>query len=473
MTRHPKITTAIMAIAPALLAGVAAALVPAIPVFVGWGIVVAFALLCWRPMIGMVLIVLTYPFLAYEIPVGPLHIPPVDLVALATAVAVSVRFVWSWSRTGIRPMVELPPGALAFGMLTVVGMLSLVHTDNFFGSAKFLARPIMFGYLMFLVLPLHLLDAPQRLFRVFRAMGVIGVVAAAMGTWSLVLPVEPGALRRAVPVAIAGIAPLGTNHNLLAEVLVSVAPVGIALATLASGTMRRWMWAGTAWCVVIALATFSRNAWLALAVEGVVLLAAYAHAHGIAWRRVLGGMGVLVLMATMAVGVLSATGVAQSSNRNRLQLMTIAFEQFRAHPWIGGGTGTFLDAVRRDRWYMADFGRPLDAHGFVPKLLAETGMLGLAAYSGLLGAVLYTIARASLRVVHAPRWRLMVLALLASAVGSVAFQLFNTSYFVAKLWLPLGIAVATARLAQRSAGPMPSRSSERIEHPHLLRQLLS
>jgi hypothetical protein len=35
-----------------------------------------------------------------------------------------------------------------------------------------------------------------------------------------------------------------------------------------------------------------------------------------------------------------------------------------------------------------------------------------------------------------------------SSGGSIIFQLFNTSYFVSKLWLPLGIALAAARLAE-------------------------
>ncbi|MBI4434144.1 O-antigen ligase family protein [Candidatus Uhrbacteria bacterium] len=448
MTQANSPNAALTVIAPALLAGVVAAVVPPIPVLWAMGVMALFVLIGGRPMVGLVLMVLTFPFLAYEVTIGAFHVPPVDCIALATALAVGGRYAWTWWRTGVRPAVVPMPGLPAFFALVAIGMLSLLHTDDVWGSAKFLARPIIFFYLMFVALPLQILDTPQRVVRVLHAMFVVGVVVAAMGTWSLALPVEPGALRRAVPIAIAGIAPLGTNHNLLAEVLVSVIPVGVALAAIHEGMARRWILGAVVWCTAIALATFSRNAWLTLAVEGVVGLVAYAYARGVLHRRLVGAGLLIACGALLGVGLLSLTGVAQSSNRNRIQLTEIAWEQFRAHPWAGSGVGTFTDAVRRDRWYIADFGQPLDAHGFVQKLLAETGVLGLLAYCALLATVVRTMVRAYMGTASTSPWRVVLLALLCSVVGSIVFQAFNTSYFVAKLWLPIGIALAAARLAE-------------------------
>lgn len=435
---------------PASIAGILVVLLPtwvALTVLVG---TVVLTVATVSPFAMWMLVVGTYPFIYLQVFVGEVaHVPVVDALAIATALGVGIRFAVVWWRTGTFPQLPKFPGIWLFVAFLIVGACSVLNASDGALGIKYLLRPLVFFYVMFIMLPLLVIDTPKRLFMVFRGFVFVGVIVAAMGVWSLVFPPEPGVFRRALPISIVGFVPLGTNHNLIAEVLVSVIPIGMILAVFSHERSRRWYGMGTVLFVCITLLTFSRTGWLTLVLEGVVLLIAIARARGASGRRMLHIAMPVCVAAFLAVTLFSFTTVVESSNRNRIQLTAIALEQFRAHPWVGAGVGTFQEAVGRNRWYVADFGSPQEAHGMVQKLLAETGGFGLAAFLFLLVSVVARIVRVYRHVQITPGWRLILLALLCAVLGSIVFQLFQTSYFVSKLWLPLGVALAAAELAER------------------------
>ncbi|MDP3771638.1 MAG: O-antigen ligase family protein [bacterium] len=442
--------------APALVAGALAILLPSSPFFGVLAIVVLIVAFAVWPMLGWSLVVLAYPFIYLQLFIGSeINIPYVDLFAMLTFTGVMLR----WFALRIRGVRDDHssfiihhssfPGVVPFLLFILTAAFSLMNVEHLALGVKYLLRPLTFFYLMFIVLPVVIVNTPRRLFTTFRLLFVVGIAAAAMGIWSLAFPSEPGVFRRAVPIAIFGTTPLGTNHNLIAEVLVSVIPIGIVLAAFAHERLRRWYVVGTAALALVTLLTFSRNGWLTLAVEGLVLLVAVARDRGMSWRRMMTFAAPAIAIAVLAVGLFSMSAIAQSSNINRIRLTEIALAQFQEHPIVGAGVGTFIEAVKRDRWYVGDFGQPQEAHGLIQKLLAETGALGLITFFALLASIIGYIVRVYRMSAIAEHWRLILLALGCSAFGSIVFQLFNTSYFVSKLWLPLGIALAAARLAER------------------------
>jgi len=429
--------------------------VPSLPTLAILAIAALVALFAVRPILGWWLVVLAYPFIYLQLFIGEtINVPYVDLFAMLTFTGVAIKALLSFrsgSEGGARgrglPLRSLP-GLVPFALFIIAATLSLMNVEHLALGVKYLLRPLTFFYLMFIALPVVVIDTPRRLFTTFRLLFVVGLFAAAMGVWSLIFPPEPGVFRRAVPTAVFGTTPLGTNHNLIAEVLVSVIPIGIILAAFAVERARRWYVVGTVALALVTLLTFSRNGWLTLAVEGLVLLIAIARDRGMSWRRIATLATPAIAIAFLAVGLFSASTIAQSSNLNRIRLTEIALEQFREHPVVGAGVGTFIEAVSRDRWYIADFGQPQEAHGLIQKLIAETGALGLVTFFALLASIIGYVVRVYRTSAIAEHWRLILLALGCSAFGSIVFQLFNTSYFVSKLWLPLGIAVAAARLAE-------------------------
>ncbi len=326
--------------APAIVAGALAIVVPSFPLIGSLTIALLLMLFAVWPMLGWSLVVLTYPFIYLQLFVGrTINIPYVDLLAMLTFVGVAIRFVVNRMRGRSAYGLQLTaygfPGLVPFLLFIAVAALSLLNVDDLATGVKFLFRPLTFFYLMFIVLPVVVIDSPRRLFTTFRIMFFVGMLAAAMGIWSMLFPPEPGAFRRAVPIIVHGMTPLGTNHNLIAEVLVSVVPIGAILAMFAGARARRWYVVGTIMLAAVALLTFSRNGWLTLAVEGIVLLVAIARDRGVSWRRIATATAPIALVVALAIGVFSATTVARSSNVNRLRLTEIALAQFREHPRIG------------------------------------------------------------------------------------------------------------------------------------------
>jgi len=132
-------------------------------------------------------------------------------------------------------------------------------------------------------------------------------------------------------------------------------------------------------------------------------------------------------------------------------LTQISLDAWRKHPWIGNGAGVFQDLVSQEQFYILEFGAPLDSHGVIQKLLAESGALGLATFMLLLGYVLWRIVATYRRAVKTDfAASLVILVCFMTAVGSIVFQFFNTSYFVSKLWLPLGVALAATKFVRKT-----------------------
>jgi O-antigen ligase len=123
-------------------------------------------------------------------------------------------------------------------------------------------------------------------------------------------------------------------------------------------------------------------------------------------------------------------------------LSEIAWDVFRSSPLIGAGAGTFVGIVGSSHVFRLEFGDPLDSHGVLQKLAAETGLLGLAAFLWVIAAFFRTMLT-HIRSLRDENVRRVTVLLTASALGAIMYQLFNTNYWTGKMWLPVGIALAS------------------------------
>jgi O-antigen ligase len=115
--------------------------------------------------------------------------------------------------------------------------------------------------------------------------------------------------------------------------------------------------------------TSSRGAMLALAV-GVVFLLGVSGRISLRVAAALGGVA-----AVAAVAVVAASGTPSFAGQYRIQYWQVAWRDYREHPLLGSGAGTFGDYWLRHR--------PVDvfvrtAHTLYLQALAELGPLGLA-----------------------------------------------------------------------------------------------
>ena len=254
---------------------------------------------------------------------------------------------------------------------------------------------------------------------------------------------------RAVPFGFFGVNPLGPNHNLLAETLIATAPVGLllglspknaqGLALYRYGMFFQWF---------IALLTFARTAWIAVAVQGLLYL--WLEHRGRlrqVWQRArlallpLSLLSLLLLLTTFSETV-------RGSTLSRLDQARIAVFYFLRSPLIGQGVGTFIPTLWQTRAFLLDYGEPLEAHGILFKLMFEQGLFGLIAFGIFAGGILYSIYK-TYRTNKTNRN--YILPALLIAVGSLVYQLFNTTYYTSKLWVPLALAVAIAKIYANSS----------------------
>jgi O-antigen ligase len=206
----------------------------------------------------------------------------------------------------------------------------------------------------------------------------------------------------------------------------------VAVLVLATQFVLRPRWANAWLLVPVALGgvalllSYTRNAWVGLAV-GALLLAAV-------WRRrLLLAYPVLAvavwLLAPRAVvdRMVSTFDLRQHANYDRVCMLVSGVQMIRDHPLTGVGlemVQKLYPLYRRDdapRW------RVPHLHNNVVHIGAERGLLGLAAYLWLLGAFFSVTWRGLPRL--SGEARAAVAAALVAFAGSTAAGLFEYNFF--------------------------------------------
>ena len=418
-------------------------------ILAGFVLIIFILLFVKYPIWGIYLMAILYPFTYFEFIYNDIDIPYVDLVALLLFIAWGLKALYLYLEKGQKLSWKNFPALIFMSLYVLANFLSLLNVDREqFGLAfKFIFRPIIFFYLMYIILPYNIIDSLKRLFTVFKIMFVLGLGLCLMGIWSIII--TPAAqIKRAMPTAIFNIYPLGTNHNLLAEVFVCIIPMVLILYWYEKDTYWKNVYLiGTIILIGLNLLTLSRAGWLALALQLLVLaVLKYKKEVKNILTSYLPYIG-LILMAPVIYLMykLFTSSLMTSSNLNRLKLIELSFALFKNHPLFGNGSGTFIPAISQIKWYLIEYGEVIDAHGFIFKTLAETGLFGTVTFILLLGYILYVLYKSYNENKLAVN-NLLILGALLIALGGITFQLFNTSYFIAKLWLPLGLALTAVKL---------------------------
>ncbi|MBU1349213.1 O-antigen ligase family protein [Patescibacteria group bacterium] len=459
----------------ALLVGVGAIFValevPLGPIVI-LGIVIAF-ILTYRYTYGVLYLAIALsPFLGLmiSIPTGELAIGErafggsVD-IGVAEALFLFVLAAWAvkvlvlWVRRKDKNWRPTLPLIRSYAALVAAHFLSLLspYAPDPILVAKASIRPVLFCYLVYVAIPVNLLRNRRRLVTVFSILAVVGTIGALNGLVSLFfVDASSQFIRRAHPLPIFGVSALGDNHNLLAELMVTTVLMTLAAALLArKERVRRLLFGSAALQFAIGLLTFSRTGWIVFGLQA-AFLAVVGYRATI--RRHLGAVLAVILLLIPLTGVMLRIGlsnVAMSSNSTRVALLEIAMQVWESSPWIGGGAGTFVDRVGSAQVFLIEYGAPLDSHGMLPKLAAETGLVGFLAFVWVMGTFVW-LAATRLKTITDPIVRRAVLLVLASAGGAVAYQMLNTNYWTGKMWLPVGLAVASLFAFSRTGRHKPT-----------------
>jgi O-antigen ligase len=441
-----------------------------------------------HPGAGLATLVLATPFLLGE------HKTPYFLIphVLAAGALLGVLAGWLRGRLALRPAhPALALGLLAAAVLALPlnlrdlledvwllrsldwtlllreGVPDISHLKYFerigvlalgLGVFTVAAQPGMRRVVRESLLPLAVLAAGLAAFGLLRFFGVIETagqyLTLSFWTW---LPPQ----RRLTGVA--------WNPDYLAQWLVLVLPLLLVLLRLEPVPWRRWVGGGAAALAGLALIfTLQRAAYLsalvAMASLGTLLRRAGQSRPG-TWARaglavaVVAGFAIVVDVAVLGGAVAGRVG-GLLSDPNRIRLWAAALRMAADHPFLGVGTGRYAFFFHEydPTALRAGFG-PFwgTAHSLYLHLLAEQGVVGLAAFVLFFGAVWQGTWR---RLRELPdESALLACGLLAALAGWLAYSLVQFTFRVSAL-VYFAFALAGAAVALTPA-VRPKRVSGR------------
>ena len=215
--------------------------------------------------------------------------------------------------------------------------------------------------------------------------------------------------------------------------------------------------------LVIFIVTISRGAYLALLVAGIFLVI-FAFKEIFQWRKILLLLLILAISGLIAFGMIRVAGSQALANfveqgetvvkkpeeqgfstAHRLMTFKIAFQAFKEHPILGIGPGNFGSYY--DNYPMESL--PKTEHQTVNnqylEILAENGILGLAAFILFL-IILFIRSWRAYRITKNPLISAFILGATTALVGILAQYNFFSTLYIIYIWFLMGLLVAVQEI---------------------------
>jgi O-antigen ligase len=258
----------------------------------------------------------------------------------------------------------------------------------------------------------------------------------------------------------------------LAGLLVLVLPIAVALllgehrlryrlaAVVASGTVG-----------LALLTTLSRTGWIS-GLVGLGVVVFFVRGRVLAWVLALVAAVTLLVSFAGVTGVLgeraaSATDLGQYEVASRFDFWNASLKIMETSPVVGVGLANFADAYSdvnvQGKWNLPGPGYrpPPHAHNLLLTLLAETGIVGIAAFLTFIAAVMAALLRATRSADGSSRFLVAGIAGALAAIfvdNSADVTLFN-NVTQATFWVILGCMAALNDVFDARANPMEDRPS--------------
>jgi len=401
------------------------------------------------------LVVLLYPFNQFYWNYGwDINIPYADLIIILLGVITFIFFIIDLINNRVKffPK-QLLINLIPLALLIITGALSLTNiwSEQLGVSIKYWWRFVGFYYIFYFLLIQYLVNNENRFWKISFCIYGLGIFLSFMGLVSFISPEIPQAFRMASPLSWFGLFPYASSHNLLAESLVSIILFSWLIAyRYQAKEFSKWLYLGIAFMIGVCVLTFSRTGWLVLWIELFILAAIYYKDYFISFIKKFWWIG-LVLLTLLGIYFITfgQTNFVTSSNAARVAMIDKSWSLFLDHPILGNGIGTWQEIVSKDVYYVAEFGQPLEQHGVLWKLIAEQGIAGVIVWFGMMIYFLLVLFKNYTRFTKDNPWRWGALIALLIVLGQFIFQLLDTGYYSAKMWMPLGLAFALMNISQK------------------------
>ena len=404
---------------------------------------------------GIYLMTIFFPFIYFQVIIGKeVNIPFADFIALFILIAFAITYITEVIQKKRKLSLDDFPVItyfIPFILICFISLINIKYTDLFL-SIKYIFRPIIFFYAVYVVLPYNIIKTKKQVINILWILFALGIFVSIMGISRAISSYMAGLPLMAGPTDWFNLYPIGAGHNLTAEILVNVIPFSLLLFwRTRNDRYKRLINVGIVLMVMVNLLTLSRSGWIAMFVMALlfVFLKYKEKKYQIFRYGALVLIILLPLILYMGYFVVSSP-ISQSSNINRIDLSEKAYELFLDYPVIGAGAGTFTQYLQLDKWYLLDYGGVVDSHGMAQKLLSETGILGFLTFGLFLIAVFLFLYKRYKRDDLTVEQRNFIIVALIVFVVNVIFQLFDTGYYTARMWWPIGIGMAIAKLIDKN-----------------------
>jgi len=381
---------------------------------------------------------------------GSIDILVFEVFAGGLLVAWSLRMLTLWRGRRDRhwkPWLPLIVPVLFLVLAHVLSIFSPTGPDPI-GIIKYALRPIFAVYLISVVLTVNFVQSEKRLRALLATIMIVALFFAFDGFRSIFNAGFEVSFDRARPVFLLfGRNPLGGNHNALAQMMLIGMSSALALGSLMKFEVeRRLSFYSAMFMGLIVLLTLARSGWIALLCMLGLLSATIWRKHIRAHAKKVIAVAILLIPLAAYMVTFSLSDAVQGSTDARTVLTEIAVNAFQESPVVGIGAGTFTTRVGATYAYIVEFATARDAHGVFQKVLAETGSIGLVAFLVLISLMVLIIwkdwKKIRTQYVRAEAYMYLV----AGALGAFVYQLFDTTYWTARLWLPIGIVLAAGHI---------------------------
>ncbi len=419
-----------------------------------------------QPVLGILLIAFFLPFErlgAYEF--GDTTIRVSQVLLVVTAGAWLIRQVLARTERLVRNPVLLPLAAFL-----VVNVISLVNSVNMMRSMTVLGFTLFTASLAFFIPQLVTTKAHLR--RLVVVLLVSFTLVSAFGLFQfagdmLGLPPTVTGLRELYTRDILGFTRVqSTAYEPLYFANYLLIPIAILFALFLakrSGFGRLVTLALLALGLIALVLTVSRGAYLAavamLGVVGIYYLKRLLRPEMIALAIVAVVIGGWIVIQSLGVGggLFTLNKFQEhvmnvfygASFNERVYTFELADQAWHEHPWVGIGVGAFGPWAAPHPQYMPEDGW-LIVNNETVEILAETGVIGLALFTIMVGMLILRSVRA-IRTTRDGYLRALMVALLAAFVGVlVQYQTFSTLY-VMHVWFLIGTMIAVQNMILHSS----------------------
>lgn len=223
----------------------------------------------------------------------------------------------------------------------------------------------------------------------------------------------------------------------LSTFLVFAIPIGIVLTLASQGWMRRMLFL----CVPVLFAavffTFTRGAWIAVAVEVSVLVFIFMKRYRIFFISLLITSG-LVIAGLAYQSILPIQVILHGSEQPRIEAAKLSLEVVHRYPFTGIGYGkeTF------SKYYPDTYVK--HSHNIFMNTAVETGFIGLFLLIGIVWLIGKTFLR-GIRDERVPGSKYLLSGLFASCAGFLVLNMFDYMYHGwpgQMFWMLIGISHA-------------------------------